>query len=264
MAEAQSTRGDDNLGIDEDDLSVLRSQHFLVLDDSPVTRSCICASLLKAKCSDVDSGAVCEGDRLLEKASFRNPYTLLLLNNGILRIQSELLTKIALAPEHRKPMKIIYIVPDPNDPQIHSMLDRNLVDSLFERPIDRGKMFKEILKVLRSGNRASLRRSDSKVKLLSVLETRNTVLVVDDNRVNQQILVKYITKFGSAKHIVANSGAEALSMVKRYEDIGFILMDCIMPGEMDGLQATRAIREFEIGTERLPLRIHGCTGNASQ
>lgn len=67
------------------------------------------------------------------------------------------------------------------------------------------------------------------------------ILLVDDNDINQQVGSTLLAKFG-AKVDVANNGQEAVAAVRKTE-YDMVFMDCQMP-EMDGYQATRAIREF--------------------
>jgi CheY-like chemotaxis protein/HPt (histidine-containing phosphotransfer) domain-containing protein len=73
-----------------------------------------------------------------------------------------------------------------------------------------------------------------------------SILLVEDNQVNQLVGSKVLTKLGYTFEI-ANNGLEAVEAV-RTAAYDAILMDCQMP-EMDGYQATSAIREFE-GLER--------------
>jgi two-component system, sensor histidine kinase and response regulator len=68
------------------------------------------------------------------------------------------------------------------------------------------------------------------------------ILLVEDNRVNQLIVTQWLARFGLTPDI-ANNGREALAEMSR-NDYDLIFMDCQMP-EMDGYQATRAIREQE-------------------
>ena len=68
------------------------------------------------------------------------------------------------------------------------------------------------------------------------------ILLVEDNPINQKLAVRLLEKHGH-EVILARNGHEAL---KQLENEGFdlVLMDVQMP-EMDGLQATRAVRQKE-------------------
>jgi signal transduction histidine kinase len=69
-----------------------------------------------------------------------------------------------------------------------------------------------------------------------------TVLLAEDNKINQVVSVKQLKRLGFEVDVVA-TGARAVAawQQKRY---GIILMDCQMP-EMDGYQACQKIRELE-------------------
>ncbi len=79
-----------------------------------------------------------------------------------------------------------------------------------------------------------------------------TVLVVEDNDVNRQILVTMLKNSG-CKIVQAVNGIEAVRK-SEHEHYDIILMDVQMP-EMDGIAATRAIREREMrkGMPRRPI-----------
>ncbi len=85
-----------------------------------------------------------------------------------------------------------------------------------------------------------------------------TVLLVEDNKINQLVASKLLQKFGYA-YIIAENGEEALkALAERAFDV--ILMDCQMP-VMDGFEATQTIRLMEEKTgEHIP--IIGLTANA--
>jgi two-component system, sensor histidine kinase and response regulator len=71
------------------------------------------------------------------------------------------------------------------------------------------------------------------------------VLLVEDNLVNQRLAVRLLEKRGH-RVAVAGTGLEALLALEK-ESFDLVLMDVQMP-EMDGLEATAAIREKEKGT----------------
>lgn len=73
---------------------------------------------------------------------------------------------------------------------------------------------------------------------------RRRVLLADDNPVNQKLAAKLLETLGCQVDVTAN-GKEAVSMW-RSVSYDLIFMDCHMP-EMDGYDATRAIRRGESG-----------------
>jgi CheY-like chemotaxis protein/HPt (histidine-containing phosphotransfer) domain-containing protein len=79
-----------------------------------------------------------------------------------------------------------------------------------------------------------------------------SILVVDDDVVNQAVVVQMLEKFGC--HVeTANDGVQAVIMHSTHH-FHLILMDCQMP-ELDGYQATARIRanEAAIGAPRVPI-----------
>ena len=85
------------------------------------------------------------------------------------------------------------------------------------------------------------------------------VLVVEDNVVNQKVASRLLQKIGYACDVVGN-GLEALDALER-KAYTLVLMDVQMP-EMDGLEATVAIRAREENGTRLP--IVAMTANAME
>jgi len=68
------------------------------------------------------------------------------------------------------------------------------------------------------------------------------ILVAEDNRINQLLIVRMLEKAGHRVDVVGN-GSEALAALER-ASYDLVLMDCQMP-EMDGFEATSAIRTAE-------------------
>lgn len=85
------------------------------------------------------------------------------------------------------------------------------------------------------------------------------ILVADDNEINQVVACKFLQKLGFEVEIARN-GREAVEAASR-TPYDAILMDCEMP-EMDGYDATRAIRQRETGQERR-IPVIALTGHAS-
>ena len=83
-----------------------------------------------------------------------------------------------------------------------------------------------------------------------VLKKRRRVLLAEDNVVNQKIGLRLLEKCGCRVDLAAN-GREAVEMAGRFS-YDLIFMDCSMP-EMDGYQATRAIRSTEHNGTNTPI-----------
>ena len=117
----------------------------------------------------------------------------------------------------------------------------------------------------RSGNLCSIsnentpkRRQTDREETQSDILLNKTVLIVDDNQINQTIAKKILANEG-VKSEPAMNGEEAISKLasKEYD---FVLMDIQMPG-MDGYQTTKYIRE-ELKMTTIP--IIGLSANAME
>jgi CheY-like chemotaxis protein len=113
-----------------------------------------------------------------------------------------------------------------------------------------------------SGGRVQLPRAPTSTCGRKVEEVR--ILLAKDNVINQRVALGQLEKL----NYTANAVADGLEVLRSLEQIPYriILMDCQMP-EMDGYEATRAIRKREQSIERpcpwkSPVYIIAMTANA--
>ena len=90
-------------------------------------------------------------------------------------------------------------------------------------------------------------------------ERRIRILLAEDNAVNQKVATRMLNRIGCDVD-VAENGQQAVAMWQQ-QSYQMIFMDCQMP-EIDGLEATRLIRETETRAQHIP--IVAMTANAME
>ena len=118
------------------------------------------------------------------------------------------------------------------------------ISGYLVKPVKQSELLDAIMMALGLG-----RPTDEKAPLMTKYaiqeaEERLSILVVEDNPVNQKVAVRMLEKRGH--HVdVASNGREALEAIDR-ERVDLVLMDVQMP-DMDGFEATGHIRDKEKG-----------------
>jgi len=158
---------------------------------------------------------------------------------------------VADAPPYWAPARIC--VSELGDDAPDLLLEQGVADDLLIKPLSRHDVIDQIARVLEGrlrGKEAVTTASSPPVLLPSFAGAH--VLAADDSAVNREVVSEALARLGATATLVNDGRAAVDAAANGAFDI--VLMDCSMP-EMDGFEATRAIREREsrTGGPRLPI-----------
>lgn len=239
----------------------LDQKRCLIVDDNEVSRMIFMQHLasFSLKCKALSSGK----EAIEELKTCKEPYDLVILDWKMPEMDGIETAKVIKNSDVIKKMPEILMVSAYGREEVINRAKDAGFESFLIKPVNRSILFNAIMDILcGKGNKVSLRKSarliEDKKKLLSKIRGAK-LLVVEDNEINQEIVTELLSN-NNFKITVANNGLEAIAAVVE-DEFDLIFMDIQMP-EMDGLEATRKIREK--GYTQVPIiamTAHAMTGD---
>jgi signal transduction histidine kinase/ligand-binding sensor domain-containing protein/DNA-binding response OmpR family regulator len=185
-------------------------------------------------------------DRLRSAISDSDPFDAVLLDSQLAHIQGvDIAREIQSDPDTALP--IILMTPIALTLDVAEAVARGIRQQLT-KPVRPVRLCEALCSLVDSTLEVAPTGAHSEVAAERTFELH--VLLVEDSPVNQEVASVMLETLG-CKVDVAISGREALDLTldRRYD---IILMDCQMP-EMNGFDATRALRERESEEDRTPI-----------
>ncbi|HMP73822.1 MAG TPA: response regulator [Kiritimatiellia bacterium] len=243
--------------------SSLLGLHVLVVDDNETNRI-ILAEHLKAWGLNPSTAASADHAlELLETATRENqPVKLGILDLHMPGKDGLDLARDILASPRIPPFPKIMLTSGDTDNTLREARDAG-IDQYIRKPVRQADLLECIMDVMAltpSPNAPTLRDHTSRLAPRNKPNLEGHVLLVEDNRINQEVARAMLERIGCSVEIVTN-GKDAIARAG-HPGIHAVLMDCQMP-EMDGYTATRAIRRHEHVTgKKIPLPIIALTAHA--
>src|SRR5215469_4440721 len=216
---------------------------ILVVDDNASNRRILGEILTNWHMKPTLANSGAEALSALEKVDSKNNCALVLLDVHMPDMDGFAVAEQIRSSYKQQGIKVILLTSASRPSDVARCRELGISDYL-SKPIKQSELFDAIVTAMaeHSGRRE---RYGSTSAFIQASERSLRVLLAEDNPVNQTLAMRILEKLGHKVQVV-NNGREALKR-SQAEDFDLILMDVQMP-EMDGLEATKAIRSAEAST----------------
>ncbi|MEO5376282.1 MAG: response regulator [Magnetococcus sp. DMHC-6] len=256
----RSPKGEeDPLPISTQAISQLHGAKVLLVDRNPTSQTILMNHLLGWNIQATAVESHTEALALLKHESdVGYPFDLVIVDYSTVREGHVELGHLVLEDPKLSPTGLI-LVTFQNDKKIYNEAQAVGYIAHLTKPLQRKRLQYCLLEILH-GDSSTLSQEESPLEPELSVSTETlselalpepTLLLAEDNVVNQKVAQGLLNKLGVSVRTVVN-GIEALRAMQTTR-FSLVLMDCQMP-VMDGYQATRAIREKEANeAEKTPI-----------
>jgi two-component system sensor histidine kinase/response regulator len=203
--------------------------------------------------------------RLADAHNRREPYDLLVLDYQMPGIDGLRVARMIRSKPAFSRLKIVVVSSVDSQEAKDAFLEAG-VNAFLVKPLRSGALGEAVSAVIGKAPRPAPMKTPKPKPAAGPMPTRaparasaGRILIAEDNEVNQRVMAGLLNGSGYELHFAAN-GEIAVDLF-RQNAYALVLMDVSMP-VMDGLAATRVIRDFEASGGRSPTPIIAVTAHA--
>jgi signal transduction histidine kinase/CheY-like chemotaxis protein len=241
------------------DIVVLAERRILIVDDRDTNREVLSSYLVEGGATPVCAASAAEGYALMCAATEQGmPFELALVDMIMPGANGLEFAHMVRGNSKLPELKLVMLTS--MSWKGDTRLARELGFGAFlTKPVHREELLRTVNRILSSRGGQSVPAECGDMNVVARTKFGLNVLVAEDNPVNVEVAREYLSGLGCTVTIAEN-GLAAVEAVKACE-FDVVLMDCQMP-EMDGLTATRHIRQLEADRGRRRVAIIAVTANA--
>lgn len=240
----------------------LKGHRLLVVDDNETSLSVLVKQLENWGAIVTQQSDPIAAIKLLQKPDKSNSFDSILVDKNMPQISG--MEFVEQIKEFDKCGSCKYIlmtsIGDQADESHYTKLG---ISQLLHKPVLKDELMDVFVKSEKNTNKVENITSPYVQNEKAGSNTQHKVLLVEDNKINQQVAGFMLTKLG-VQFDVAENGEQALDfLADQQQSYDLVLMDCQMP-VMDGFETTKAIRQGR-GDERYQnIPVVALTANAMQ
>jgi signal transduction histidine kinase/DNA-binding response OmpR family regulator/HPt (histidine-containing phosphotransfer) domain-containing protein len=232
----------------------LKGQRVLVVDDNATNRKVLIGQLLVCGVEPVSASSADEALALMRQARAADrPFDAALLDHQMPDCDGADLGRIIVQDEALKATRLILLTSSGQRGDGQLFADIGFAGYLL-KPVTQRDLTECLILVLANTAHSWHLQSQPMITRHALraqrAQTRNRILLAEDNLVNQKVALRLLEKLDYRVDVVADGLAALVAWQTGKFDL--IIMDCQMP-QMDGYEATREIRRLEQGGRRIPI-----------
>ena len=227
---------------------MLQDKKMLVVDDNQTNRVVLASHLLAW---DVRADLAADGriglERLRDAAAQGDPYDVALVDMEMPGMDGLELARIVSHDADLSATSLVLL--SSIDVEAAAATRAGFVAHLM-KPARVATLYDALVGAVGRGGGDTAEYGWTAVPAASAPGSRGTLLIVEDQTINQEVAKGIVARLGYGCDVVSDGGEALDALARRRYDA--VLMDCHMP-RMDGYQASAEIRRREGGTGRVPI-----------